>query len=507
MGEMVAMSANERTADSEQDGGTDNERIGGEPIDGDGIHPFAGLTRFDEDVDAVSVPEQVFDRTSSMQCWAREQVGAHAGVEDGGEETIDRDLDPGVLPERGLRTVITELPRANHAVPAWIHPRTGKVYETAKHSAVINPEKAEAAVGGYGTYAEAIADVTDRDEKAVAEDLTEMSVADYMGEYLTDEQREQVTAAGIGDDALYQIAGDDHTIINPQQPLEELCNVIQDEGLSDKVFGEVSIDRNGGRATLDVFFEGRHVESPVLEDDRDPIVVGLQVQWSFYSDWAFRICGQGIDWDCVNRIHRMTDRETVKYAGDVEGRVEWREMFEEVLGILEQKRQQLGRIIKRMSDETLDFGDLPSDIDAEFRDEDAAPWVALYSYMGLPTYLSRHAGKRLRSQADDAYEPNWWEIHSAATYAVTHHDRGDRTSGGSFEDHARVANDMLFNPSQMEERMVTNYEADRLEDEQSTLAEEGGGTADIQTAFESVREKQEQYEEWERELTQMGVEL
>jgi hypothetical protein len=487
----------------DNDSEADPERIGGQPIDGDGRYPFCGLTRYDdEDVDAMTLPEGVWGDTSSMKHWAQNKTG-HSFEDDAG---VERDLPAGVLPERGLNTLIPELPRANHAQAAWIHPRTGTVYRTGKHNAVIDPERAEAAVDGYGSYAEAIADVTERDQQAVESDLAEMSREEYMSACLTDGERESVEDAGVGDDALFQIAGEDHSIINPQQPMEELVAELDERDYADKVFGEVTIDRGGGRGTLDAYIDGNHVESPVFAEEREPVVVGIQVQWSFFDDWAFRVCGQGLDWRCTNHIHRLTDREVVKYAGDVESRVDWREMFSDVLDRLDEKTDQLARIIQAAANETLEFGDLPADLDAEFSDEDAAPWTALYAYLGLPNYLARHAGPRLRSHAGDAYAPDWWEIHSAATWAVSHHDQGDRTSGGSFEDHARVANDMLFNPARMEDRVVQNYEADRAEDE-ATLAEEGGGAVEIRTAFSDTREKQERFKEWEEELHELGVDV
>lgn len=496
------MSDNDSAADSETNSGNDGMRIGGEPLDGNGTYPFAGLTRHDEDVDAVSLPEQVADSTSSMHYWAQEQIPDHTFV---GEEGVERDLDPSILPERGLMTLATELPRANHAQAAWVHPRTGEVIETGKHNAVINPATAEQ-LSGYSTYAEAISSLFDRDRAEVEAALDEMSLADFMDEHLADSQRETLEDVTVGDEALYQISGDDHTIINPHQPLEELALELQERGLGDKVFGEVTLDRGGGRGSLDLYMDGEHVESPVFDDDREPIVVGLQIQWSFFDDWAFRVCGQGLDWACVNHIHRMTDREIVKYAGDVEERVDWRDLFADVLDRLDKKRDQLARIIQSAANDVLDFSDLPDDLGDNFEDDPAPPWTALYHYLGLPQYLATKAGTRLRSQADDAYQPNWWEIHSAATWAVSHHDRGSRTAGGSFEDHARVANDMLMNPAAMEGRMAENYEAARQADD-STVAEEGGGTAQIETAFESVREKKERYEEWEEELKEMGVEV
>ncbi len=491
------------TNSGSDDGTNDQERIGSEPIDGEGRYPFAGLTRFDDDAEAVALPESVWEQESSMKYWARNKVQHKYD----GDDLADRDIDPSILPERGLNTLIPELPRANHAQAAWVHPRTGKVMRTRKHNAVINPEKAENAVGGYQNYVEAIADVTGREVSGIEDDLQEMPREEYMEEYLTAEQRDTIEEAGVGDDALFQIAGSNHSIINPQQPLEEFVHELQERDLADKVFGEVNIDRGGGRATLDVYIDGHHVESPVFADDREPIVVGVQVQWSFFDDWAFRANGQALDWKCDNLIHRLTDREVVKYAGDVDGRQDWREWFSGILDRLDEKRDQLARIIQSASEETLDFSTLPEDLGSQFEEYDASPWTALYGYFGLPNYLAEHAGKRLRAQADDAYEPSWWELHSAATFAVTHHDRSDRTAGKSFEQHARIANEMLMNPAGMEERLVDAYEAARRDPEQDTLADEGGGTAEIRTAFENVREKKEMYEDWERELRELGVEM
>lgn len=487
-----------------REGGSDNDsRIGGQAINGNGTYPFAGLTRYDDGESAMLLPEEVADDTSSMECWAANKVSGTAP----GDSGFERDIDSEMLPDRGLLTMLPELPTANHAEAAWIHPRTGEVITTGKHNAVVERERVEEVNEGFGTHAEALAHISGRDEEEVAADLEQMGREEYVAEKLTEPQQTVYENTRVGDDALFQIAGEGHSIINPQQPLEELAHELQDRGFEDDVFGEVTIDRDGGRASLDIYIDGQHVESPVFGDDRNPVVVGLQVQWSFFSDWAFRACGQAIDWACVNNIHRMTNRQVVKYAGDVNERVQWREWFGDILDELDEKRDQLSRVIRAASEETLDFADLPADIDAGFEDEPASPWTALYSYLGLPKYLAREAGKRLRSQADDAYEPNWWEIHSGATWAVSHHDRGDRTAGGSYEDHARTANEMLYNPARMENRVVENYEAARRDDEQTTLADEGGGTAEIHSAFESTREKKERFQQWEQELKEMGVEV
>jgi hypothetical protein len=176
-----------------------------------------------------------------------------------------------------------------------------------------------------------------------------------------------------------------------------------------------------------------------------------------------------------------------------------------VLDRLDEKRDHLATLIQAASEETLAFSDLPDDFGSELDGVSGGPWAALYHYLGLPQYLAEYAGTRLRSRAADAYAPTWWDIHSAATYAVTHYDRGSRSSGGAYEDHARIANDMLTNPVAMEDTFTSRYEAERSSRDSESLAEQGGGIADIHTAFDSLREKKEQYEEWEEDLREMGI--
>lgn len=480
------------------------ERIGTDPVEGEGTFPFAGLTRFDDDVDAMTLPEGVWSDTSSMRYWAQNKVGRGDGVE--------RDLDPSVLPERGLNTLIHELPRATNAEVVVRHPRTGEEYVTTKSKAVVDPDRLERIVSA--THAEVAAtffdldadDIRDRIVAARAATVDEPVRAALDDVGLSTNEIDEILDHTTMDDAVYNIPTQSYTIVNPAQFLRPLTEVLRDRDLGDKVFGEVRLDRGGGRATMDLYIDGQHVESPAFAPDREPVVVGLEIQWDFFGDWAVRACGQGIDWACVNAIHRMTDREIVKHSGDVESRQDWTRFWESLLDRLDEKRDQLARIIQQASEETLDFSELPDDIVQEVENRDAPPWTALYYYMGLPAYLAEHAGRELQTVAEDPYEPTWWEIHRGASYAVSHEDNSDRIAGGAFDDHARLARDALFNPAEMGERVVENYEASQDQD-QDSLAEEGGGIAEIRNAFEDVRSKKETYEEWEDELREMGVDL
>lgn len=484
---------------STQSNNSETDVIESDPVDGDGVYPFAGLTRFDTEVDVVDLPENVWRQQSSMRYWA-------------GEHADDPDAGPDVLPERGLMTLITELPRATTAEVLWRHPRTGELLETDKHNAVINPETAER-IGGEppkDVLIEVMMDEMGYSRPDLVEhDLDRLGWEETLDRYAPDDVaatiRERVEEASpTGDDALYHIPTSDYTIINPAEFLDPLAEVLDERDFADKVFGEARIDRGGGRCTLDIFVDGQHVESPVFAPDRNPVVVGLEVQWDFFGDWAVRAGGQALDWGCVNRIQRLTDREIVKHRGEVDERQDWHRWWGQILDRIDEKRDQLARLIQAADEQTLDMSALPEDITEQFEHAAAAPWTALYAYMDLPEYLAEHAGKRLRSQATDPYEPTWWEIHSAATYATTHHARGSRIGGGAVEEQARKARDMLFNPPAMEERIVVNYEASV---EEGTLAEEGGGIAQIGEAFANVRDKKEQFEAWEQEMRELGVEL
>jgi hypothetical protein len=386
--------------------------------------------------DSGEVPTDVWGHGSSMFWWAAERSGTDA---------------PGVadLPNTGLNTIADTLPTAASAAAGWKDPITGEWHETGKHNALIDPAR------------------TDADDP---------------------------------DEALYHIPTDDYEIINPRDFLTPLAEVIRDAGLSDNVFGEARVQRGGGKVSMDVLFDGKHVEAPNSDEDRKPVVVGLQLEYDFFGDTAFRARGIGMDFECVNSLRQVTDPVTVKHAGDVESRVEWEAKFEELLEELDLKADQLSRLIADASEEQLDLSDFPPD----FGERYDSVLEAFYAYTGLPDYLAEVAADNARANADDPFAPDWWTIHRGATYAITHEARGDVGHGGAVDRYHRLANDMLQNPAAMGDRVVQNYEeAKPDESEQDTLADEGGGAAAIASPFESVRERREQYEEREDEIRAM----
>lgn len=414
----------------------------------DGVYPFAGLTRFNQG----EIPDDVWGHGSSMRWWAADQRDQD-------------DADPTDLPDEGLSTLVSQLPRATTTTAGWKNPVTGEWIETGKHNAVINPETSEMIEDDLGTVEQA--KENDKDPEEVI----------------------------LGDDALFNIPTDDYAIINPAEFYTPLAEVIRDEGLEDAVFGEFRVTRNGGRVSADVFFDGKHVECPAFDDDRKPVVVGIQIDYDFYGDTAVKFQGVGMDYDCTNSIRQITDPVTVKHSGDIDSRVQWRAKFETILEKLDLKTDQLSQMILEASQETFDITDLPDG----FADDYDTLLEALYAYAGLPKYLSKVAAQNCRMEAADPFEPTWWDIHRGATYAISHNANGIVGTGGAVEQYNRIANDMLTNPAEMGDRVVRNYEKDL----ETKGREEGGGIAQIKTAFESVEEKRDQYERRDREIRSM----
>lgn len=459
----------------------------------DSIVEFSGLTRHNDDW----VPDEVWGHGSSMRWWASERSG---------------DEDDPELPGRSFNEAIDTLPRATTAEVGWKHPITGEWIPTEKHNAVIEPQRAEQvftesreekATGAVEQFKNGEMDIERLEERigeimsggeapATRADLEAEAGAEGFQFFDPDEYN-------AGDEALWYVPTDDYTVINPSQFLRPLAEVARDEELGDSMFGDFRLYRDGGRVSADVFFDGKHVEHPDMDDDRKPIVVGMQIDWDFFGGTSVRAQGMGMDWECINALRSITDRITIKHAGDVEERVDWHAEWESLLEQIDLKVDQLAQMIQRATEERLDVSDLPDD----FAQDYDSVLEALYAYSGLPDYLAEVAANNLRAEADDPFEPNFWQMHRGATYAISHRANGEIGAGGSIEDYNRVANDMLMNPPLAEETIQQGYVQQVAEADETTLEEEGGGEATVWLDEESIREKKERFEERQDEIAQL----
>lgn len=466
--------------------------------------PFAGLTRFN----AGSVPE-VWGHGSAMKWWTSDYLGEEASIPD--------------LPDEGLVTVINELPRAASQQVRWEHPFRGETLRTEKHNAVYNPERLENIDHFRGEPINTVDDLQEIKEEYVQGDVTLSEIEEWLshawqpvsddGERREEDmRRSEVTVA---DDALYHIPTDTYSIYNPTDILEPLGEVIREEDLGEAVFGEFRLSRDGGRTSADVFFDTKEVAHPEFDNDRKPIVVGVQADWDYFGDTALRIQGMALDGKCVNALRGITDKVTIKHTGDPEDRTykvgddevdTIKEVWETVLELLDLKIDTLSHMIAEAMQLNVDFSELPDDFVGEYD----SIHEAFFAYAGFPhsaraNELAAQAGKRLRARADDPYNPSAWDIHSAATYAITHYAKGDvGKQGGSIERYQRIAEDMLMNPDQTRTTIVDEYEREHEEDE-GTLSGEGGGKASINQSFEGLDRAKEQIEERREEMKALAV--
>lgn len=452
----------------------------------DTVRPFVGLTRYSDSDDAI--PTDAFGHGSSMRWWASER-----GRESG--EGID-------LPDRSLSTLIDTLPRAATTEAAWKHPLTGDWVETTKHNAVVDPERVEK----FGRLPEQFQFSTrEQAEDGLTDADSDVLWAAYNAATggPTDEDfdpslSDVLDVLPTGDGSIWNIPTGDYTIINPSDFLRPLAEVVRDEGLGDDVFGEARLFRAGGKVSMDVFFDGKHVQHPEMDEDRKPIALGLQVDWDHFGGTSIHAQGMGMDWECVNAIRAITEKQTVKHAGRVDERVDWHEVWRNLLEQIDLKADQLAQIIAEAEEQILDLSELPDDF---ARDYDSQ-LEALFAYAGLPNYLARHAANNVRSEAEDPFNPSWWDIHRGATYAISHHSRSDTHSASNIEAQNRIANDMLINPGQVEENVVVAYEEDR---EDETLEDEAGGRAAIVKATGDLAEKKSEYEERQEAIERLAA--
>lgn len=458
------------------------------------VRPFCGLTRYSNDEMTVADLPDVGDHGSSAKWWTYDYLGEH-------DSAVAADVS---LPGEAFSKVVNTLPRATPATAGWKHPLTGEWVETSKHNALIDPAAAEAMELAYGTQAEIDTKVESLDMPRVAE-LADALGIETDGPPSRDALKQALTP---GDDALYHIPTDSYAIINPAQSLRPLAEVLREEDFGETVFGEFRVSRGGGRVSGDIYIDGMHVETPATATADDvatdgggkPVVVGLEVGYDFFGDTAFRVRGTALRTSCMNAMRAVTEWRVVKHTGDPEERVDWHDLYTDVLEELDLKRDQLSQIIAEASGTGFDLATLPDD----FAVGHESLLDAFYDYAGLPGYLAEAAAETARAEAADPFNPTWWDLYNGATAAVTHEARGEVTSEGSIDSYHRIADDMLMNPAAFEERVNEAYATDRAGDESETLADEGGGTAEIAAAFESVRDKKETYERRSEEMQSLA---
>ena len=408
--------------------------------------PFAGLTRHSTATADELLPE-THNWGSSMKWWASNRAEA--------DVNSDEEAGAEVLPDDGLNSLIHDLPRVMEAEAGWEDPLTGDIHRTSKHNALVDPDRLQAMHAG--------------------------------------------TAGFDPDDVLAYIPTTNYEIIPPATALEPLAEFLRDEGKQNAVFGEICVAESiGGGASMDVFVDGEHVSYPGLDGDREPIVAGLEIEWDFKGSRSFRARGMMMDTQCLNSLRAVTDWEVIKHAGDL-SRVDFYEWYADLWSAIDAKVDVLSDMIEAASEQTFDVSELPADFAEGFD----SVLEAIYARTGLPQYLARVAARNASSNAVNPFEPTYWTLHRGATFAITHHARGDVRGGGSINNHHRVAKDILMQPTQVAEQVERDYESKQAEGQVDLDGEEATGIAQVNAAFGGVREMKAEYEERAEEIEQL----
>lgn len=276
-----------------------------------------------------------------------------------------------------------------------------------------------------------------------------------------------------GDADLWHVPTDSWVERSPRDYFEPLAAAISDNDdiPDDSVFGEFRERRNGGEVFGEVVFDGMEVNPA----DSDPVRMGFQVGWSYFGDRSFFVEPFAQATRCKNSVRAVGDKEVVmNHNQSVNLREMWNEKIRE-LGIYGDK---VAQAIEEACEILYDFsGELAVETVGEDgtttgEDDEALPdgvvtmpmsLEAFYEHAGFPGEASRIAAEHAREAARNSGDPreeasrvNAWHIHSGATFWLKWHWNGAEDSR-TFKKRRRAADDMLFNPYQIADRVEDEY--------------------------------------------------
>jgi hypothetical protein len=306
---------------------------------------------------------------------------------------------------------------------------------------------------------------------------------------------------------------DDYQIINPPEFVGPLAAELRDRN-HENINGSVWVRNGGAQAYARVLLEDKHNVWLPNRGRSNPVRVGFSFRWSHDGGISVRASGFAQDTQCTNSIRQVTSPVHVKHAGDVEDRVDWESEWQNVLDDLGAFSEALANIIEDAQNfdaldlrdsnnrQLRDASDPPTSIDSvetfgPITETDRAVAFGFYSLAGFPDYLAVAATDRLFSRLaakDDPTVASAWDVHSAGTYALTHHGRG--TPGASDDRYHRVTAEMLMNPAKA-------VEDARMEAMSELEPETGQGIINVEDReadTEELGDALRQYEERSRAL-------
>lgn len=314
-------------------------------------------------------------------------------------------------------------------------------------------------------------------------------------------------------DPLWHVPTRDYTIVNPIDFYEPLEKELREQELGDHVFGEIRTYKGGGEVHMELLFDNFSIQPPEDATDADgnevasdggqrsPILLGIRTGYDFFGGTAMYAEGFAQDTWCSNSIRNVTDQKSRRHVGDTD---EVREWWQDILAEMDLMTDRLAELIEAAANIDVDMFDL--DFAEAFEHDDNLQ--AYYELAGLPRYLAREAASHVRSRADNQFIPTMWDLHSGATYALTHHYRGGENTG-TLDTYVQAANDMVMNPPQALD--TAERRAEQVQRQRTEQAEGEGElddisvSANISTYKQSIADQRNEFETKQDELQGMLV--
>ena len=422
------------------------------------------------------------------------------------DHSTDRQIYPDDMPETSLATALRDLERAESTGNAWQVPEN---VASNIDVAAINDDTPDG-ISLHETHDGRVFVSTDRRQSVVSPDKLTKWV---QGDYRRDDNNQFF-------DPLWHVPSNDYTVVPPLDFYEPLEQSLRDEDLGDAVFGEIRKYKGGGEVHMELLFDCFKIDNPDAmgreQNDGDVaadggvgghILLGIRTGYDFFGGTAMYAEGFAQDTWCSNSIRSITDEKTRRHVGDTS---EVRDWWDDILAEMELMTDRLAGLIEQANQIELDYLSMEFSEVMGHNDD----LMAFYESAGFPTYLAREASSHARSRADNQFLPTMWEVHSGATYAITHHYRGGENTS-RLNELVQVGNDMLMNPAQAVTVAESNAEERAERKRRAAAGEDGeGGEGELdELAFstsvekfrQSISDQKDEFESKQDELQSMLV--
>lgn len=275
---------------------------------------------------------------------------------------------------------------------------------------------------------------------------------------------------GDREDAVWHIPTKKYTRAQPYDLWMPLADAISELGMAKNIYGTCRLRREGGEMHMDVFVE------PMLVSVDDEITLGISTGHDYYGNTrlyvntiAYHDTGDG-----VGQIMRyLTEPKRRKHTGEAsDDVVAW---YSHSLKRLDAISDTLYDIVTVSMHHEVPLKDYPCTLEG------------FYDHLGLPNRgeaaLAEPAGQRAVETAVGPYTS--WHLYKAGMWAIEH--QYDSRDTSSFKKHVQTVNELLFNPSQAETRVLKSIEEDIETDAEQSEVWDFVDSDDTSSTLDTIR--------------------